>query len=116
MPRWQSTSALVRFAASLTLHEPRRHGGPETNVVIRDHRKLKYAILFAPDSATHSRLPSRRGGCRSLPAVRPVAPALGVGSGNSVITPSGVTRPTCEPFVYQTLRSGPTAILIGDPV
>ena len=33
-----------------------------------------------------------------------------------MITPSGVTRPSAAPFVYQTLRSGPTATLVGEPV
>ena len=32
------------------------------------------------------------------------------------MTPSGVTRPSDAPFVYQTLRSGPTATFVGEPV
>ena len=31
------------------------------------------------------------------------------------MTPSGVTRPSLPAFVYQMLRSGPTAMLIGEP-
>src|SRR6187200_2636988 len=81
-----------------------------------NYLKLRNASLFPADSATHSLLVKRPGGCRSLPAVNPVAPPFGVGKGNSVIVRSGVTRPTRLPLVNHTLRSGPTATLIGDPV
>src|SRR5262245_35208469 len=75
----------------------------------------KYPMRFAPDSVNQSRVPRRAGGWRSLPAVRPVA-ELPSPSGNSVMTPSGVTRPRTVPLVNHTLRSGPTAMLIGEPV
>ncbi len=57
----------------------------------------------------------RSGGCRSLPAVSPTPREFGA-SGNSVMAPVGDTRPSAAPFVYHTLRSGPTATFVGDPV
>src|SRR5688572_7786560 len=79
------------------------------------YSKCRYPSLLPEPSAYQSLRPSLRGGSRSLPAVRPT-PRAPAGNGNSVIVPSGVTRPSAAPFVYQTLRSGPTATFVGEPV
>src|SRR3954468_19150534 len=75
-------------------------------------RKPRYAILLP--AVNQSLSIKRVGGHRSLPADRPVGPPP-AGMSNSVITPSRVTRPSFPAFVNQTLRSGPTAMLMGDP-
>src|SRR5688500_3778666 len=74
----------------------------------------KYPILLFCPSVNHKRSVNRTGGCRSLPAVRPTARACPSAIGNSVISPFMVTLPSAAPLVYQTLRSGPTAILVGE--
>src|SRR5215831_17915747 len=77
-----------------------------------NHRNAKYPNLFP--AVYHSLSISRVGGQRTLPADKPVGPPPG-GISNSVMVPSGVTRPSVPAFVNRIFRSGPTAMLIGDP-
>src|SRR4051812_5221035 len=79
---------------------------------LKPHLKLRKPSLFP--AVYQSLSINRVGGHRSLPADSPVGPPPG-GISNSVMTPSDVTRPSFPPFVNQILRSGPTAMLIGDP-